>query len=391
MVRQETPFSSLVMGAIYALLRGDLETAIELGEQSLEQSPYSVESYIILVHAHSGLERWIEAARYGRLALCCGAQDPQIGSFMAGVYRALGMNEESHWVEDRCSSEPFELEWDLDESEIAGLERELSQIPKPPKVQSGFSSPSLKAAEDPTNSFSWNGGSEGELPQWLEANESLNPVMISASTQESLDWLLNGEDSLEAIFEQYSDIPDWLTSAESISHHFNDEVFIVSEATTQPSSRESASDAIADGRPRLPSTLPHSDETLLEPNREELNQALIESSAHATSLGVGENFMVALDLVSLTLSSPGAKQKTLFGPLILALTDQRLILVAYEEDQVRQRPWAFTSSQLNGMSSEESAISLLLEGGREIAFRLKSPSLARRLVEIVTEWKTSGA
>lgn len=378
---EEPAFSSLVMGATYALFRGDLETASVLGRRCIEESPFEIEAHIILVHAFCGLEDWRAAAQHGRYALCLGARDPQVGSFMSGVYRALEMSVEAEWVEERCNAETFEITWTMDPEEENVFRRELSAPPRMLKARSWPSQGEMSNHLGDSSAFSWGGHAMGDLPDWLEANDMMDLNEIAPLREGRLDWLSEESDSLDVIFTQVEPYPHWLEASETIEDVIGSNETSSSQGHVHLEDR-SLSTAAPTLEDQEAGRVDH-----LSTKEEDKEDALLASASHASLLGVGSNFRVAIDLDALTLTAAGAKPKTLFGPLILALTEDRLILVAYEDEFVRQKPWAFSADQLRAVSAKETEVSLIVEGEREVAFSLENSLIAAELVECLKAWR----
>ena len=372
------------MGAIYSLFQGDLQTASQLGTQCVEETPYAIEAHVILVHAYSGLEEWSSAALHGRLALCLGVRDPQVGSFMAGVYRELGLTDEAIWVEEHCTAEPFEIQWDLDHTQIEALKRELSTPPRSPqRPRWGVIDHQRDDAMD-RKIFSWGGGGSEGLPNWLEVSESLEMTSALSIQSEDLEWLAENHDSLEMVFRHHDPFPDWIMTSEPLSD-------ITLESSLPETYRSPAQSEIephsSTDKGSREETDQHMGISSSSPAHPQLDELLLASSDHASLLGVGDHFKVAIDLEALTLTASNAKPKMLFGPLILALTDERLILVAYEEEFIRQKPWAFSPTQLLAIKATDQSIALTVEGEREIAFSLPNALIAARFIEIIDAWR----
>ena len=221
------------------------------------------------------------------------------------------------------------------------------------------------------------------LPSWLENIEE----MSSASFDEPLPtWLEHVNDSLEAAFQSVDSIPDWLEHSGSLDTLFSDNF---DHQDSVNDLQKSDHQDTMNPPPRLQSSsevngvIETSPLTTLD-NDDEID--LLSSAQRAQDIGLGFELKLALDLDELTLTSPTGKARKLFGPLLLVLTKERLILVAYEGDQQRQRPWAFTAEQLVRVECVERRLMLSVEEERNITFELPTTEISRRAKDTITEW-----
>lgn len=219
------------------------------------------------------------------------------------------------------------------------------------------------------------------LPSWLENLE----VMNSAAFDEPLPtWLEHVNESLEAVFQSVDSIPDWLEHSDSLDTLFSDNfghqdpMSDHQDPVNPPPRIQSSSEGNGLNTETEPSPL-----TTLD-NDDEID--LLSSAQRAQDIGLGFELKLALDLDELTLTSPTGKARKLFGPLLLVLTKERLILVAYEGDQQRQRPWAFTAEQLVRVECVERRLMLSVEEERNITFELPTTEISRRAKDMITEW-----
>ena len=62
------------------------------------------------------------------------------------------------------------------------------------------------------------------------------------------------------------------------------------------------------------------------------------------------------------------------------------MIVAYEGDMLRQKPWAFTSDQLDKTVFQENTITLTVQGNRSISFQVETKQQAQYLVQKISQW-----
>ena len=359
----------LVIGAAYALIKGDLETAYQLGIQSIQKDPYSVESYVVLSYAFSGLGNWTETAHYSRLALAFGATDERLGSLITGLYQYYGFHEEAEWIENRCHCHALDLSMALDTVEASEIKIALTSHLNLPKVHSHHQGSHQPVTQEVKKDFSWGSQTYQGLPEWLEHEVGVNDHLGAGDYNARPDWLGDVSDSIDDLFQQQTtSLPDWLEQ---------NETFINFQAVDHTTSLKQ-NGAVKN------STL---DANSVQQKQGEKTHFLNDGEAQAKSLGLGEEFQVAVELEALTLLQDNARPKRLFGPLLLAISGSRLILAAYEGEELRQRPWAFNKGQIMSIQGEQSKLQLFMEEGRNISFEVGSATQAEQLVISINHWR----
>jgi hypothetical protein len=373
----EQALSPIKLGATYAMIEGDLETAISLGLESLSRDAYSQEVYVLLALAYSGLGLWEYTAEYARLAICFGVRDARLGALLAGLYSRIDMAVEADWVSTHCDTFPLDLSQAISPDDAAKVQRCLAMppsLPKRHKANQNHQSSSDTDHDHQPASFSWGETTHSaQLPSWMEASDQINHTDMAQVAESSLEWLVSIEDHLEGLMEGSSELPDWLERSDGYEDLF------LEQGLVQMHSQSAKID-------HIPASKEETDDRL-QLSTEAINHGAVnEAQAQAEALGLGSHFLIAINLDALTLSQEGTQPKRLFGPLLLALVEERLIIAAYEGDMMRQRPWAFTKEQLLTVKTTDNQISLLVEGDRTILFDVGSQKLSEQLTQIIRRW-----
>ena len=365
--------SPIIIGATYALLKEDLETARELGKESIAAEPFAKEGYLLLTYACSGLGLWVETAEYGRIAFCLGVEEKRLLALLAGLYQVVQLDREADWFINKFEVEAFDLSQAVSNIDQADILDELSRVPKMPRRIHAVSHDSSGGDEQTRgslkSSFTFS-KMRSTLPNWLEVSEttSLNDVYV-----QSPDWINQISDSLDAVFRIPIQKVTWLEDSEQ----FNIDDVNNFSAVSAKSVHESPNQIDDE------SSLISKETSFDSSNREE---SLLGAVEQAQILGLGEEFEIALELAALNLAQENGKSKKLFGPLIIALSGLQLMIVAYEGDMLRQKPWAFSSEQLLKVSAQERDIILTVQGNRTIAFQVETKEQADHVVQKLSNW-----
>lgn len=365
--------SPKLIGATYALIKGDLETARELGKESIAAEPYAKEAYLLLTYACSGLGLWVETAEFGRIAFCLGVEEKRLLALLAGLYQAVKLDREADWFINQFEVDAVDLSQALSNIDEADILDELSRVPKMPRKAQFARHDSFGGDEQnksflkPRFTFS---KTRSTLPNWLEVSETtnLNDVYVK-----SPDWINEVSDSLDAVFRIPIQRVTWLEDSEQF------DVEDVNDFSAVPAESVHESTSQIDNE----SSLISSESSFDSFNREE---SLLGAVEQAQILGLGKEFEVALELAELNLAQENGKSKKLFGPLIIALSGSQLMIVAYEGDMLRQKPWAFSSEQLLQVSAQERNVILTVQGNRLIAFQVETKEQADYLVKKLSNW-----
>ena len=129
-----------------------------------------------------------------------------------------------------------------------------------------------------------------------------------------------------------------------------------------------------------------SDSTLPTVHSTNVDSALTTACSIAHRLGLTGELHVALELQSLNLIQDAKQTREISGPLLLCQDIERLILIAYQGDQPRQNPWAFTPADLNQIVARGHLLELILKGERQMVARLEDPELVQLLVHHLEAW-----
>ena len=89
--------------------RGDLETARELGQESIADEPFAKEAYLLLTYACSGLGLWVETTEYGRIAFCLGVEEKRLLALLAGLYKVVSLDKEADWFINEYEIDAFDF------------------------------------------------------------------------------------------------------------------------------------------------------------------------------------------------------------------------------------------------------------------------------------------
>lgn len=116
--------------------------------------------------------------------------------------------------------------------------------------------------------------------------------------------------------------------------------------------------------------------------------SLIDRVSLARSLGLQDDLKIAIELQRVTLAQPDQVERALSGPILLCQTAERLILLAHDGAQLRQKPWAFTPPNLLEVRPSAGGLSLRLQGGRQINIQV-DPSLIEPLKAQLERWRVS--
>ncbi len=372
--------SPKMIGASYALLKGDLETAKQLGLECLAEDPFSKATYVLLTYAYSGLGLWVETAQYARLAVCLGVKDERLIALLAGLYQCVQLETEAQWLSHEYDIEAFDLSQALsseDQKKVFDLLSRLPQRPRiPRKTNHAHHDHNLDHERFHQKHLSAYSYGHTNVPDWLETSESLS---LNGLTTQRSDWISDTSDGLEVMFNLPVQQADWLEESE----HFK-----VAESL-------STNDLQANISPQANTPLQASPQEHLsaqispqpDHNNSSLEESILEAQEQAKLLGLGQEFSVAIELSALSLAQENGKAKKLFGPLILALSGAHLIIVAYEGDMLRQKPWAFTREQLIQVNTQATMVTLTVQGNRSISFEVHSDAQAQRLVQCLNEWR----
>ena len=366
--------SPKLIGATYALLRGDLVTAYKLGQESIHDEPFDKEAYLLLTYACSSLDLWQDTAEYARVAFCLGVEDERLLALLSGLYQAIDMEREANWLIQTFGVDAFDVSQVLSNEERAHLK---DLLPRPPRMPKKNHRPQGDFEEVNDYPQRWKpfpiSSPPHSLPSWLEVSETVN--MMEGPTKRP-DWITEETDGLDTIFRLPIRRVDWIEDNEqdmdrspfgAIGSSNLDVSSIPNvEVQTESTNTSSAEDA---------------------PINELNHEAYIRSAEEqAKLLGLGHDFTIAIELAELSLTQEAGKTKKLFGPLILALSGSQLMIVAYEGDMLRQKPWAFTSDQLNQTTSQENTITLTVQGNRSISFQVETKEQAQYLVQNLSQW-----
>ena len=359
-------------GATYALIRGDLNTAVDLGLKSLQEDAYSPAVYLILCHAYSGLGQWGPTAKYARLGICFGLKDPRLGAVLAGIYQRVEMTYEAEWVSEHCQADPLNLNMSIPSDQIAELKVLLARSPQRPKRRDTKLIDEESNSED-MMSFSWDQAfSETQLPNWLE-NTQMDMRDYTQIAQALPDWLTYVDNDIGTLINAPSALPHWLEKDE-VSLHYDD-LDVPGDYSIYPKNDQ------AQVNPNSP------DPELVEAVPIAMEQdLLLEGIEQAQELGLGQSFKIAIHLDALELTQTDGRSKKIFGPLLLALEEDKLIIAAYEEDLLRQHPWAFSKDELLSIEVLKSKVSLIVEENRTIFFDIGSDAIASKLAQVIKEW-----
>ena len=250
---------------------------------------------------------------------------------------------------------------------------ELSRVPKMPRRIQAINHDSSGGDEQNRDflksSFTFS-KMRSTLPNWLEVSEttSLNDVYVK-----SPDWINQISDSLDAVFRIPIQKVTWLEDSEQFDVEDVNDFSDVSAKSVHESTSQIDDE----------SSLISSEASFDSLHREE---SLLGAVEQAQILGLGEEFEIALELAALNLAQESGKSKKLFGPLIIALSGLQLMIVAYEGDMLRQKPWAFSSEQLLKVSAHERDIILIVQGNRSIAFQVETKEQADHIVQKLSNW-----
>lgn len=373
----EQALSPINLGATYAMMQGDLETAIRLGLESLSKDAYAQEVYVLLALAYSGLGQWEPTAEYARLAVCFGVRDARLGALLAGLYKRIDMTIEADWVCTHCDTFPLDLSQAISSDDALKVQACLVMPPSLPKRRSTNQSHQNASDIDHDHqpaSFSWGQTTNSaQLPSWMEASDQANNTDMTQVVESVPEWLVSIEDHLEGLTHGSGQLPDWLEGSDEYEDLFHE----------QNLGQTHSQSAYID---HIPATVEQTEDTSQLSTEANNHEEAIEAQAQAEALGLGSNFLIAINLDALSLSQEGTQPKRLFGPLLLVLVEERLILAAYEGDLMRQRPWAFTKEQLLTVNTTDTQISLLVEGDRTILFDVGSQNLSEQLTQIIKRW-----
>ena len=366
--------SPKLIGASYALLKSDLVTAHKLGQESIHDEPFDKEAYLLLTYVCSSLDLWQDAAEYARVAFCLGVEDERLLALLSGFYQAVDMEREANWLIQTFGVDAFDLSQVLSNEERAHLK---DLLPRPPRMPKRNHRPQRDHEEVNDYPQSWKrfpiSSAPHSLPSWLEVSETVN--MIELPTKRP-DWITEATDSLDMVFRLPIRRVDWIEDNEQYmdsspigvigSSNLDTSSIPRVEVQTEPTNISSAEDT-----------------PINELNHDEYIRGAEEQ---AKLLGLGHDFTIAIELAELSLTQEAGKTKKLFGPLILALSGSQLMIVAYEGDMLRQKPWAFTSEQLLQTKSQETTITLTVQGNRSISFQVETKQQAQYLAQKISQW-----
>jgi hypothetical protein len=232
------------------------------------------------------------------------------------------------------------------------------------------------------------------LPEWLSASTSLE-LLAHEGLGEPPEWLTSTSDWADHIDLDIGDLPDWMERPPSL-----EEVFMIGadagDSSPQRSSLPPQQSVVSTPTERESSSLPNVTSSLISPPPSlpeldppvETEISLNSALSTATRLGLSETLEVALDVERVQLKQGGSSRE-LIGPLLICQDAHRLILIAYQGDQPRQNPWAFTPTHLVAVHHRSHGVELTLQGERTIFAELSAgrEALARALSTHLESWR----
>lgn len=346
--QQDWVIDPLLKAAAYALYWGDLECCASLAKGYTEEFPCSGSAYALLALAHGGKSDWIGAATAARIAFCLGIRDPQLCGLLAGLYRSIKHTEEAEWIEEAYGGSALLLQVSTDLH--VHLKQLLTQHISPPKRQV----PLKNQASLELPMMSVNAHDKSQLPDWMEGDQLSG--WEEESAQASLpEWLMGGVEGLDEFSLELGELPDWIENG----------VHLEWESLSAPTSQV---------------------KTQYQTNLQRDAQAVKNAIELAVALGLGDQFTMTAHLNSLVLEQENKPPREVKGPLLMCLDREKLIIATYEETTLKQRPWAFTSSQVKRIKQRVSGVTIDLEEGRSLFLNVGSQSVVLQLTQALNEW-----
>lgn len=356
----QTLLSTYERGAGYALLAADLRTCEELAQAHLAQDPYSSVCYALLALAARQGERWLEAAEMSRLAVCFGAREPRVLSLLAGCYELVSHDQATAWFREEYGALPERLNARIPQPEVDAIRQALSRPPRFPRRSSAHATSPLTVARSALS-----GQRSVDLPSWLEATNALE-LFINEGLGDPPDWITSTNDWANELSLEHGEVPDWVERPPSIEEVLRlsaGDCSVVEASPVSPPNSVSSSPPLP---PPLPSSLPMPSQSSSSPV-----PSFTSALDVATRLGLPPSLKIALEVRRVQLIQGGSSaSRELSGPLLLCQDESRLILIAYEGDQPRQKPWAFTPQHLLSSSVKSEMLELTLQGERQILIEL---------------------
>ena len=385
----EEHLSAWELGAAYALINDDLETCQALAQDALARDAYSSVCYTLLAKVARRKGDWVEVAEASRLALCFGAQDPQISSVLAGLYDLIDCTYERDWICEQFSVTAEHLFSAVPQESYPTLQRMLSVPPRLPKRRSvtRHGGPQLTHPK-PTRHL----GHYPPPPSWLDSVVSLD-VIASEGLSSLPDWITSTQNWIDQSQLDFIPLPDWLERPPSLDEVFLGELPPSAPAsmTVEPhvSSPIISTPHSSQARATLNSIEDIADLPTIYPTELADERSLTSAKATAYKLGLTGMLHVALELQSLSLIQDQRPTRELSGPLLLCQDSERLILIAYRDDQPRQNPWAFPPTHLTQIINRGDQLELSLQGGRQMIAHLDNIELNQALMYHLETWRQS--
>ena len=339
-----------VLGAAYSLAWGDLKTCIALIEKYLDQVPHSGAGYALMTHAYGGLSDWVNAAKSARLAFCFGIRDPKITSILCGLYQVIDRHELADYISTLCDVHPKYLKASIDPNSYDDIRRVLTEKLRLPRAKKTHSASKEEGVRRRTTTADFS-----SLPSWLNrppldewGDEEINRPLPS--------WLVNSVEGLDNLEATLSDLPSWLERPIDLDLEFDVSHEIRSREETPASNNVAAS------------SMPHS-------------KQLTASYSFAQQIGITGELSVAMEIERLILNQSDKPAREVKGPLLLCLSESKLIICPHDGSELRQNPWAFGCDQLASVNQVEDCVELKLVGTRSLQVWAGNQSIATSLSE----------